>query len=47
MLLDGHDLRELRIADVRRAVALVFEETFLFSESVRENIRFGAAGRER
>src|SRR5207247_6578235 len=27
--------------DVRRAVALVFEETFLFSESVRENIRLG------
>ena len=41
VLLDGHDLRELRLADVRRAVALVFEETFLFSESVRENIRFG------
>jgi ATP-binding cassette subfamily B protein len=39
VLLDGHDLRDLRLADVRRAVALVFEETFLFSESVRENIR--------
>jgi ATP-binding cassette subfamily B protein len=41
VLLDGHDLSELRLADVRRAVALVFEETFLFSESVRENIRLG------
>jgi ATP-binding cassette subfamily B protein len=41
VLLDGHDLRDLRLADVRRAVALVFEETFLFSESVRENIRLG------
>ena len=41
VLLDGHDLRDLRLRDVRRAVALVFEETFLFSESVRENIRFG------
>src|SRR5947208_11623315 len=39
--LDGHDVRELRIADVRRAVALVFEETFLFTDTVRENIRFG------
>src|SRR3954447_6084811 len=39
VLLDGQDLRELRLADVRGAVALVFEETFLFSESVRENIR--------
>jgi ATP-binding cassette subfamily B protein len=38
--LDGHDVRELRIADVRRAVALVFEETFLFTDTVRENIRF-------
>jgi ATP-binding cassette, subfamily B, bacterial len=41
VLLDGHDLRDLRLEDVRRAVALVFEETFLFSESVRENIRVG------
>ncbi|HEY7017407.1 MAG TPA: ABC transporter ATP-binding protein [Gaiellaceae bacterium] len=41
VLLDGHDLRDLRLNDVRRAVALVFEETFLFSESVRENIRVG------
>src|SRR5512133_2056224 len=37
--LDGHDVRQLRLTDVRRVVALVFEETFLFSESVRENIR--------
>src|SRR3954469_19438385 len=39
VVLDGHDLRELRLADVRQAVALVFEETFLFTESVRVNIR--------
>jgi ATP-binding cassette, subfamily B, bacterial len=41
VVLDGRDVRDLRLADVRRAVALVFEETFLFTESVRENIRFG------
>jgi len=41
VLLDGHDLRDLRLDDVRRSVALVFEETFLFSESVGENIRVG------
>jgi ATP-binding cassette, subfamily B, bacterial len=41
VLLDGHDLRALRLNEVRRVVALVFEETFLFSESVRENIRVG------
>jgi len=38
--LDGHDVRELRLSDVRQAVALVFEETFLFSDTVKENIRF-------
>ena len=40
VLLDSHDLRQLRLPDVRRSVALVFEETFLFTDTVRENIRF-------
>jgi ATP-binding cassette subfamily B protein len=40
VLLDGHDVRELRLGDVRKAVALVFEETFLFTDTVKENIRF-------
>src|SRR6476646_11745768 len=44
VLLDGHDVRELRISDVRGAVALVFEETFLFTDTVRENIRFARPG---
>src|SRR2546421_6946096 len=33
VLLDGHDVRELRLSDVRRAVELVVEETFLFTQS--------------
>ena len=40
VLLDGHNVRDLRLSDVRSAVALVFEETFLFSDTVKENIRF-------
>jgi ATP-binding cassette subfamily B protein len=40
VLLDGHDVRELRLGEVRQAVALVFEEAFLFSDTVKENIRF-------
>ena len=40
VLLDGHNVRDLRLNDVRKAVALVFEETFLFSDTVKENIRF-------
>src|SRR5436305_6234435 len=40
VLLDGHNVRDLRLSDVRQAVALVFEETFLFTDTVKENIRF-------
>ncbi|MGC4894066.1 ABC transporter ATP-binding protein [Micromonospora sp. DT31] len=39
--LDGVDLRDLADAELRRAVALVTQETHLFSGSVAENIRFG------
>ncbi len=39
--LDGHDVRNLDTKDLRRAVGLVFEETFLFSASVADNIAFG------
>jgi ATP-binding cassette subfamily B protein len=38
--IDGADVREARLSDVRRAVGLVFEDTFLFSDSVRNNIAF-------
>jgi ATP-binding cassette subfamily B protein len=37
---DGADVRDVRVRDVRRAVGLVFEDTFLFSDSVRSNIAF-------
>jgi ATP-binding cassette, subfamily B, bacterial len=40
--LDGVDIRKLRIDDLRSQVALVFEETFLFSATIGENIAFGA-----
>jgi ATP-binding cassette, subfamily B, bacterial len=38
--IDGADVRETRLEDVRRAVGIVFEDTFLFSDSVRSNIAF-------
>jgi subfamily B ATP-binding cassette protein MsbA len=38
---DGTDIRELRLADLRTAVGLVPQETLLFSGSVRENIAYG------
>ncbi|MFL5149887.1 MAG: ABC transporter ATP-binding protein, partial [Microvirga sp.] len=40
VLLDGADVRRLELHDLRRAVATVFEETFLFSDSIRANIAF-------
>ncbi len=39
--IDGVDVRKVTLADVRSAVALVFEDTFLFSATIRENIAFG------
>jgi len=38
---DGVDVRETRIADLRTAVGLVPQETLLFSSSIRENIAYG------
>jgi ATP-binding cassette, subfamily B, bacterial len=41
VVVDGHDLRELRLADVRAQVALVLQEPFLLPISVAENIAYG------
>ena len=38
--LDGVDLRRLRVADLRRAIAIALQENVLFAASVRENIRY-------
>lgn len=40
VLLDGVDVRDVQLAELRRAVGIVFEDTFLFSDSVRANIAF-------
>jgi ATP-binding cassette subfamily B protein/subfamily B ATP-binding cassette protein MsbA len=38
----GRDLRECRLADVRRSVAIARQEPLLLPSSVRENIRYGS-----
>ena len=43
MLIDGHDIRDVRKADLRRLIAVVNQHTFLFNESVRANIAYGLA----
>lgn len=39
--LDGHDLREVSLKSLRRNIGIVFQENFLFSATVRENISLG------
>ena len=41
VLIDGRPIRDYPLADLRRNIGFVPQETFLFSETVRENIAFG------
>ena len=42
--IDGIDVRDVKLASLRRAIGIVAQDPFLFSASVRENIAFGAPG---
>jgi ATP-binding cassette subfamily B protein len=42
ILLDGIDLRQLDLRQLRQAIGFVPQETFLFSETLRENVLLGA-----
>ena len=39
--LDGHDIREYKLDDLRQQIALVSQDTYLFNASIRENILLG------
>ena len=41
ILLDGIDLRELAVADLRRQVGIVLQDAFLFAGDIEQNIRLG------
>ena len=41
ILIDGHDLRDIRRADLRQKLGLVLQDTFMFADTVMENIRYG------
>ena len=45
--IDGTDVRQLDLTELRREVAVAFEEPFLFSATIAENIRFGGPHAER
>ena len=44
MLIDGTDVRDVTLTSLRRAIGVVSQDPFLFSDTVRENIAFGAPG---
>src|SRR6266567_9303289 len=39
--IDGHDLRDLNLASVRAQIGIVAQDTFLFNDTVANNIRYG------
>src|SRR5207248_533568 len=41
VLIDGVDLRDLRLSSLRTQVAMVFQETYLFSDTVSANVAYG------
>jgi len=44
VLVDGRDVRGLRLHSLRSQIGVVFEESFLFSDSVKSNIAYGRPG---
>jgi len=45
--IDGIDVRDLRLGDLRQAVSIVFEDTFLFHDTVAANIAFARPDADR
>jgi ATP-binding cassette subfamily B multidrug efflux pump len=43
VLIDGHDVRDIDLASLRRQIGIVMQETTLFSGTIRDNIGFGKA----
>ena len=41
VMIDGHDVRDLDLDELRRNIGLVFQESFLFSNTIAANISFG------
>ncbi|HEY3860078.1 MAG TPA: lipid A export permease/ATP-binding protein MsbA [Gammaproteobacteria bacterium] len=42
ILLDGHDLREFNLSNVRQQVAMVSQDVMLFNDTIRNNIAYGS-----
>ncbi len=44
ILIDGHDIRSVTLESLKQNIALVDQETFLFNDSIRNNISYGCCG---
>jgi ATP-binding cassette subfamily B protein len=44
ILIDGQDIAKVNLASLRDGIALVTQDTYLFRNTIRENIRFGRPG---
>lgn len=40
--LDGHDIRDISVNSLRQSIAPVTQDVFLFSDSIKDNIKFGS-----
>ena len=41
ILLDGQDIRKIKLKDLRRQIGIVQQDVYLFAENIMENIRYG------
>ena len=41
ILVDGHDIRDFNRSELRQLFGMVLQDTWLFSGSIRDNIRYG------
>jgi ATP-binding cassette subfamily B protein len=47
LFLDGYDITQIQLSDLRRAIAYVPQDSFLFSSTIQDNIRYGDPLKER
>ena len=45
--IDGADIRDLTLSSLRRNVGVVYQDAYVFNATIRENIAYGVAGRQR
>ena len=41
ILIDGHDIKEVELGSLREQMGIMLQDTFLFSDTIMENIRYG------